>query len=250
MKIVISPAKRMKYDDFGEEHLSCPNFIDRADDIAKRMSKLSFDELKEVLKTNDKLTADAFEMYKNYNTSPPSAAILSFDGIQYKYMAPTVFDDDMLSYVNKNVFILSAVYGALRPFDAVVPYRLEMNSPAVKLGLKSMYEFWSESIADYVYKNDNLVLGLTSAEYTRSIKKYVRGERRFVYVSFGEMIDGKIVEKGVYVKMARGDMIRYLAENNITDLDGVKKYCGLNYVYHPELSSENVITFIKPTNKH
>lgn len=251
MKIIISPAKRMKYDDYGEEFFTKPIFCDDAKIIAEKMSRLDFNSLKRVLKTNDKLTADAQNMYRTILTRKDySAALLSFDGIQYKYMAPTVFDDDMFSYVNENVFILSALYGALRPFDKVLPYRLEMNSPVKTLGISSMYDFWGAKIADEIYKNDNLVLGLTSAEYTKSIYKYVTGKRRFIYVSFGELIDGKVVEKGVYVKMARGDMVRYLAENDIHDTDGVKSYNGLGYVYHPELSNDKRITFIKPHSRN
>ena len=251
MKIIISPAKRMKYDDYGEEFFTKPAFCDEAKIIAERMAALQIDTLKNVLKTNDKLTADAYNMYRGFFTREDySAAILSFDGIQYKYMAPTVFDDDMFRYVSENVYILSALYGALRPFDTVLPYRLEMNSPVKALGISSMYDFWGDKIANEIYKYDDLVLGLTSAEYTKSIYKYVTGGRRFVYVSFGELIDGKVVEKGVYVKMARGDMVRYLAENNISDIEEVKGYNGLGYVYHPELSNDERITFIKPQSKN
>lgn len=251
MKIIISPAKRMKYDDYGEEYFTKPVFYDEAKIIAKKMAALDLNTLKNVLKTNDKLTADAYNMYRTVFTRDDfSAAILSFDGIQYKYMAPTVFDDDMFRYVSENVYILSALYGALRPFDMVLPYRLEMNSPVKPLGFSSMYDFWGDKIANEVYKDDDLVLGLTSAEYTKSIYKYVTGKRRFVYVSFGELIDGKVIEKGVYVKMARGDMVRYLAENNIHDIDGVKGYCGLGYVYHPELSNDERLTFIKPQSRN
>ena len=250
MKIIISPAKRMKYDDYGAEFFTRPVFYDEAKIIAERMAQLPFDTLKSVLKTNDKLTADAYNMYQTiFAREDYSAAILSFDGIQYKYMAPTVFDDGMFRYVSDNVYILSALYGALRPFDMVLPYRLEMNSPVKAAGFNSMYDFWGDKIANEVYKDDDLVLGLTSAEYTKSVLKYVSGSRRFVYVSFGELIDGKVVEKGVYVKMARGDMVRYLAENDIHDTEGVKGYNGLGYVYHPELSDDKRLTFIKQQSK-
>lgn len=250
MKIIISPAKRMKYDDFGAEFYTKPVFQREADILAEKMRALSFDELKSVLKTNDSLTNGALEMFQKYpSRCDHCAALLSFDGIQYKYMAPAVFDDGQFEYVRDNVRILSALYGVLRPFDAVAPYRLEMNSPVRPLGLASMYDFWGPKIADEVYRTDDLILGLTSAEYTRSIQKYIGGARRFVYVSFGELIDGKVIEKGVYVKMARGDMVRYLAEHRITDIDGVKKYSGLGYVYHPELSNESTLTFIKPEKR-
>lgn len=247
MKIIISPAKRMKYDDFGFERFTKPIFEDRAYFLAEKMRKMNDNQLKTILKTNDKLTNDAKFMYENFAArQDKSAAILTFDGIQYKYMAPGVFDDAMYDYIENNVLIMSALYGVLRPFDAVLPYRLEMNSPVSLIGLKSMYEFWGRSLYDVICKDDDLVLGLTSHEYTNAVLKYFAPPKKFVYCSFGELVEGKVVEKGVYVKMARGDMVRYLAENDIHDLDGVRRYSGLGYKFNPELSDDYTLTFIKP----
>ena len=57
-----------------------------------------------------------------------SPAILSYEGIQYQYMAPVVFTDSELEYVQNHLRILSGFYGVLKPMDGVVPYRLEMQA--------------------------------------------------------------------------------------------------------------------------
>ncbi len=54
-------------------------------------------------------------------------AIIAFTGLQYQYMAPSVFSDDGLKYVQDNLRILSGFYGILRPFDGIIPYRLGMG---------------------------------------------------------------------------------------------------------------------------
>lgn len=73
---------------------------------------------------------------------------------------------------------------------------------------------------------------------------YLSGERRLVTCVFGEVIDGRVKQKATLAKMARGNMVRYLAENNITDLAGVKAF-NVAYHYHPEYSTPDRLTFIK-----
>ena len=45
--------------------------------------------------------------------------------------------------------------------------------------------------------------------------------------------------------MARGEMVRFLAENQVDTLDGVKQFQGLGYQFFEELSSEKEYIFIK-----
>lgn len=55
-------------------------------------------------------------------------ALLAYEGIQYQYMAPGVFEDGAWVYVQEHLRILSGFYGILRPLDGVAPYRLEMQA--------------------------------------------------------------------------------------------------------------------------
>ena len=57
---------------------------------------------------------------------------------------------------------------------------------------------------------------------------------------FGELIDGKVKEKGTMVKMARGEMVRYMAENHIEDLEDIKNFDRLGYAYAEPLSDQDV----------
>lgn len=89
-----------------------------------------------------------------------------------------------------------------------------------------------------------MVINLASKEYSRCIEKYVTGEDRFITVEFGQVIGGKVIQKGTLAKMARGEMVRYLAEQGITDPRGLKDFCQLGFAYSKELSGEDRYVFL------
>ena len=152
-------------------------------------------------------------------------------------MAPSLFTKEQLEYVDKHLIILSGFYGALKPFDGVTPYRLEMQSRLSINDNKDLYEFWSEKITKKL--EADLIINLASNEYSKVINL------NKINIIFGELINDKVVEKGTLCKMARGEMVRYMAENNIKDVDSIKNFDRLGYKYNKEFSDENNIVFIK-----
>ncbi len=243
MKIIISPAKRMMYEDI-ISHKQLPVFLDRAEMLMKYLKSLSYDELKKLLVCNDEIAALNYKRYANMdlrkNLTP---AILSYDGIQYKYMAPQVFDDSYFDYIENHLRILSGFYGVLKPFDGITPYRLEMQARLKTDFCKNLYDFWGTDI--YSAVKDELILNLASDEYAKTVRKHIEPGIRFVDCIFGEMTGGKVREKGVYVKMARGEMVRFMAENNICDINDIKKFDRLGFSYSERLSEENKFIFLK-----
>lgn len=250
MRIIISPAKKMKVDNDVLYHRHMPVFIDKTKELLDYMRGLSYDELKSLWKCNDSIARLNYNRLRSMdlcnNLTP---AILSFEGIQYQYMAPGVFGYEELDYIDEHLRILSGFYGILRPFDGVTPYRLEMQAKPKNWKYKSLYEFWGEKIAEKVFSESNCILNLASKEYSSCVSKYLYEDIRFITCIFGEIIDGKVVEKGTLVKMARGEMVRFMAENNITNIEDIKKFNSLGYVYKEELSDENNFVFIKEKDK-
>ena len=126
MRIIISPAKQMRVDtdSFGCKEL--PVFMDRTEVLMKWIQSLSYEEQKKLWVCNDKIAWQNAERFAHMdlrkNLTP---AILAYDGIQYTYMAPAVFEDGQYDYVQEHLRILSGFYGVVRPMDGVVPYRLE-----------------------------------------------------------------------------------------------------------------------------
>ncbi len=247
MKIIISPAKKMNIDTDTFAPMGLPVFLSRTKELMDYMKGLSYEEAKMLWSCNDKIAAQNFERYAQMDLERGlTPAILSYEGIQYQYMSPMVFSETALDYVQKNLRILSGFYGIVKPFDGVTPYRLEMQAKASIGGFKDLYEYWGDSLyQELTSDGDHLILNLASKEYSKCIEKYLGENDLFVTCVFGEEIDGKVVQKGTLAKMARGEMVRFLAENEIDSLEGVKNFHGLGYEFSEELSGEKEYIFIK-----
>lgn len=246
MKIIISPAKKMNIDTDSLPVQSEPVFLRDAEKIKNYMQALSYEEAKRLWACNDKIAELNFarfrEMDLKKNLTP---AILSYEGIQYQYMAPAVFTEGALSYIQEHLRILSGFYGVLKPLDGIVPYRLEMQAGAKVEGSANLYDFWGGKIYGNILDGDGTVINLASKEYSRCIEHYLKPDDIFVTCVFGELKEGKLIQKGTLAKMARGEMVRYMAENNVTDLEGLKEFTGLGYQYQKDISKERDYIFLK-----
>ena len=248
MKIIISPAKKMNIDDDIFEYRSKPVFLKQSEELMNYMKNLSYEECKTIWKCSDKLAQLNYDrvinMDLNYRLTP---ALFSYEGIQYQYMGARVLSQDALEYLQDNLRILSGFYGILKPLDGVVPYRLEMQSKFINYKNKDLYEYWSDKIANNLFDETDLIINLASKEYSKCVEKYLKNSpsTKFITCVFGEIKGDKVIEKGTLAKMARGEMVRYLAENNICDLEGIKRFDKLDYKYSQEKSNENTYIFIK-----
>ncbi|MBR6647249.1 MAG: peroxide stress protein YaaA [Clostridia bacterium] len=245
MKIIISPAKKMNVDNDSLVHQDLPVFLNQTELLCKRLKEMSYAELKALWKCNDKIAALNVERLQHMdlrkNLTP---AILSYEGIQYQYMAPSVFTVDEFSYIQDHLRILSGFYGVLRPFDGVVPYRLEMQAKLPMGEAKDLYSFWGDSLANHLFAETDCIINLASKEYSLCVSKYLPEKIRFISCIFGEWKDGKIIEKGTICKMARGEMVRYMAENQIEEPERIKEFSRLNYQYSIEHSDNNTYVFL------
>lgn len=68
---------------------------------------------------------------------------------------------------------------------------------------------------------------------------------KFINCVFGEFIDGRVIEKVTLIKMARAEMVRFMTENNIKDVEELKEFDRLAYLYRDDLSDEKTYIFIK-----
>ncbi len=244
MKIIISPAKKMNMDPDTYKPEGLPAFLTYTELLKNRIQGLSYEEAKALWKCNDKLAQLNFHRFKNMDLKKNlTPAVMAYEGLQYQHMAPGVLTEKALSYLGEHLRILSGFYGALAPFDGVVPYRLEMQAKLTGEGYRDLYEFWDSRIYQAVLDEDRLILNLASKEYSLAVEKYLQRGDRFVTVEFGEIRDGKLKQKGTFAKMARGEMVRFLAENQVEDLEEIKEFCELGLGYVPELSGEDRICF-------
>lgn len=244
MKIILSPAKKMNVD---VDSLSCggePVFLAQTEKILAWMKERSREELKKLWKCNDKIAEQNFERLEHmdlYHRLTP--AVLSYEGIAYRYMAPAVFEDGQLDYVQEHLRILSGFYGVLKAMDGVTPYRLEMQAKASIGGCRDLYDLWGSRIYEQVRDGSGVILNLASKEYSKCVEKYLTDEDTYITCIFGEKADGRFITKGTYAKMARGEMVRFMAERKMEKPEGVKEFRRLGYVFREDMSTDTEYVF-------
>ena len=240
----MSPAKKMNIDTDTLEHQGLPAFLNRTQEILDWLRMQSYADLQRLWNCNDKIAEQNFMRVKEmdiYKRLTP--AIISYEGIAFQYMAPSVFENSSFDYVQEHLRILSGFYGVLKPMDGVTPYRLEMQAKAEINGAKDLYEFWGSALYSEIRDDSGIIVNLASKEYSKCIEKYLKPKDHYVTVVFGEMEKGKFVTKGTYAKMARGEMVRYMAEHQIEDPDDIRAFDRLGYLYREDLSSGTQIVF-------
>ena len=244
MRILLSPAKKMRRDTDSLAVSDLPCFLERTREILQYLRSLTPQELQTLWGCNDKIAAQNLERLAEMDLEAGlTPAVLSYDGIAFQHMAPAVFTDSALAYVQEHLRILSGFYGVLRPMDGVTPYRLEMQAKAPVSGFQDLYAFWGSSLHDSCLDDSGIFLNLASKEYSKAVQPYLEDQEQWIDVTFCEMVKGKLAQKATFAKMARGEMVRYLAENQIDVPEGMKGFTGLNYHYRQDLSSENHYVF-------
>ena len=154
-----------------------------------------------------------------------------------------VFENSQFEYVQNHLRILSAFYGVLKPMDGVTPYRLEMQANVEIGDAKNLYEYWHDMLYRSVIDESRIIINLASKEYSKCIEKYLTPKDKYITISFCEQAGNKLVTKGTYAKMARGEMVRFMAENDIENPDDIKKFDRLGYIFRSDLSSDSKYVF-------
>jgi cytoplasmic iron level regulating protein YaaA (DUF328/UPF0246 family) len=222
-----------------------PVLLDQTRILWEGIKKLSYDEAKKLWGCNDKLAGLNYRRFAEMNLEKNiTPAVLAYEGLQYQHMAPLIMTRQALDYLGDHLRILSGFYGILSPFDGVVPYRLEMQARMAVAGSRDLYGFWDNRIYKELAGEEHIIINLASKEYSQAVKPYLSSADIFVTCIFGELAHGKIKQKGTLAKMARGEMVRYMAENNVTEVRQLKKFNALGYRYIEELSTETEMTFV------
>ena len=245
MRIIIAPAKKMVVDTDSFAVDSLPQFLEQTERLKAVLQGMSPEELQALWRCNDsiaKLNEERLEQMNLRRGLTP--AILSYEGIQYRYMAPGVMETTHLDYLREHLRILSGFYGLLRSFNGVTPYRLEMQAKLAVDGCRDLYQFWGDRLARQLASETDVVLNLASREYSRAVEGYLPKTIRFVTCAFGELKDGKIIEKGTKCKMVCGQMVRWLAENQIKDPEDLQAFDQLGYQFCRSTSVGNHTAYL------
>ncbi len=258
LKIIISPAKKMNITEDAPRGLTVPVFLDRALELHAILKGKDLAKLKSIWKCSDRLAEQNWERLHTY--SPELAltpALLSYEGIQYQHMAPGVFTDSQWDYAVSHLRILSGFYGILSPTDKVIPYRLEMQAKLQTDRGTDLYGWWGDTLyRELLCEGTTELVNLASGEYSKSVLPYLEqhssGNVPFpdsapscITCIFGEISDGKVKVKGTQAKIARGEMVRWMAENQIDRAADVRDFDSLGWQFCGDLSTAREYVFVR-----
>jgi len=252
MKILLSPAKLMDLKtNLSIEKSTTPLFIDKTQKIQDKFKKLSPLQIKDLMNISDKLAQENWERNQIWSPRPSVEesiqAFLAFKGEVFRGLNTESISVEKYNYVENSLFILSGLYGILRPFDRIMPYRMEMGIDFSKGKNKNLYQFWSKIITEYLNYNidsEDFILNLASKEYVKVVDRKIL-KNKIIDIEFKENRNGKLMNIMTYFKNARGKMARYCIDNEIHTVEDVKKFTIDNYSFSQALSTENNFVFIR-----
>ena len=253
MLIILTSAKTMT----GTSKIKAPagtmpRFAQEANEIALNMAQFSTDDLKKILKLNPKLALENYNRFQEFHTAEVHSlqALLAYTGVVFKNINPKDFTEDDFLYANDHLRIASICYGLLRPLDLIKPYRMEYEVKLPELGEGNMYNYWrprqTELLIDEVKQSDNILINLASQEIQGAYDwKKVGSTVRIITPEFKVWKDGKAQTIVIYMKMASGQMTRYILKNRITDPEALKNFSWEGFTYDESLSNGDNWVFLQ-----
>jgi cytoplasmic iron level regulating protein YaaA (DUF328/UPF0246 family) len=254
MKIILSPAKTMADPEktvlpHGIETqmaMDRPVFEQQAQTLIHLLKGFSEKELKALFKVSDALARKTRDQINGFGQARPVPAIFAFQGAVYKALAPESFTGESLVFCRQNLVILSALYGVLNPFDAIVPHRLDFTCSLRCPGNTSLRKFWTAPVHawfDTHLAADEPILNLASDEYASLVIKG-RLKARVITLTFMEKKGGVLKTVAAHSKQARGLFLRQIVQQRVTDPGTIKSFKVAGYTYDRKISQENRWVFV------
>lgn len=227
-----------------------PEFAVEAERNAMELAGCSMQELKQMLKISDKLVAENARRYHDFLSegNVPHAALLSYTGVVFKHINPADFTTEDWDYAQSHLFITSFLYGLLRPLDAIRNYRLEGNVRLECNGGLTMFDFWKPLLTDFlidcVRRDDNVLVNLASAEMKNLFDwKRVCESVEVVTPDFAVNKGDSTKTVVIYAKMCRGEMLRYIVKNRITDPMQLRDFKWNGFSFSGEAGGDGNLLF-------
>jgi len=254
MYFLLSPAKNLNEShEFTPKFYSTPPLLNHAAELMDTLRQLAPQQIAELMHVSDKIALLNAERNAEWHTpfTPDNAkqAVFMFNGDVYEGIAAETLKPEQIQYLQQHVRLLSGLYGILRPLDLMQPYRLEMGTAFANTRGKNLYEFWGDIITDLL--NDTLaqagsdiLVNLASQEYFKSVNTK-KLKARLITPVFKDEKNGKYKIISFYAKRARGLMVRYAAEHNITDPEMLKNFDYEGYAFNAAASNESEWVFMR-----
>ena len=263
LQVVISPAKQMRTAQDAFDVWGIPPFAHQTARLHQALLGIEREDgaagLQALWNVSDRLLTTCLDTLHEFmpvlsdtDLADPdiarriSPAVMSYHGIQYQSMAPEVMDAAQLDWLQNHLWILSGLYGCVRPFHGVSPYRLEMGAKLAVDDAPDLYAFWGDKLARAIAPagSNITIVNLASVEYAKAVLPHLAGDATAVTCLFGEGIrNGRPIQQSTASKKARGSMVRWMAENKLEDASELTAF-NIGYRHIPELSDKNTLVFM------
>ena len=236
MKILVSPAKSLNFEDKVQTSInSKPLFHNDAIKINSELKKESIESLCDLMGISSKLGELNWTRNQDFtkDSNYSKQAIFAFNGDVYDGFDINSLDHEKHQLVNNVIRILSGLYGILKPFDHIKPYRLEMGSKFSINGNKNLYDFWKSKVTNQLKSElaeDELIVNLASNEYF-SVINSKKVSNIIISPQFKDFKNGNLKIISFYAKKARGLMSRFIIDNNVKSVNEILSFDSGGYSY-------------------
>lgn len=253
MRMMISPSKTQKFNGRACDTYTLPLLQDKTRTLMERLKLLSRTEIAALMKTSAQLTESTAKMIKGFSQpfslQNSDQTLFTMQGDAYKMLDSENYTIEQLLYAQNHLFILSGLYGILRPLDLMQPYRLEMGCPLAVDSTTNLYLFWREAVTDILNrdlaeKSERIIVNLASKEYSAVIDQR-KLQADMVTIHFQQLHKGQRKTIPIYAKRARGLMLHYAISEQIVSAAALKAFTGDGYGYIDEESTEREWLFLQ-----
>ncbi|MGK0379898.1 MAG: cytoplasmic iron level regulating protein YaaA (DUF328/UPF0246 family) [Patiriisocius sp.] len=252
MKIIISPAKSLDFETPVATNLyTQPQFLEDSVKLNKKLKTLSRKKIGDFMSISKDLAELNYERNQNcslpFTTENSKQAIFAFTGEVFRGIDVTTLEEEKLPVLQDRLRILSGLYGLLKPLDLIQAYRLEMGKK-LKVGrTENLYKFWGDKIADTLnaeLADDELFVNLASSEYFKAVNQKVLKVPMITPV-FKDFKNGEYKTIMTFAKKARGLMVRYIIDNDVTTVAALKGFDIDGYGFAESMSTETELFFTR-----
>jgi len=127
------------------------------------------------------------------------------------------------------------------------PYRLEMGKKLEVGKTENLYKFWGNTITEALNEelaDDELFVNLASSEYFKVVNQKVLKVLMITPI-FKDFKNGEYKIVMTFAKKARGLMVRYIIDNNITTKEGLTGFNTNGYGFSQKFSTETELVFTR-----
>jgi uncharacterized protein len=247
MIILMHSSKTMRQPASPGRPTGSPALLGRAEDLIDYLRTLSVRQLSQIMTISTELATKTQQQFAEWSVAADrqTPAAETFVGDIYSGLQVDSLTAADRRYADSHVRILSGLYGILRPFDGISPYRLEMGYRLPPGRYSSLYQFWGASIAEELPESGRIV-NLAAGEYAKTVVKHVDAGRLLTpkFLTFDPAAkQPKFIV--VHAKIARGAFARWLVTQRVDDSDAaIHDFRDIGYRYDEALSTPGEPAFV------